>query len=282
MLRSILVPLDVSEYTSAAIEMAAHMALQKRHGESRRVIVTGLSIVDKDQFPTGRYATVVNREELERDAHAKADDLVSLFLERTRKLGLSEDQVRCSKVMGSPFNEIVHASVFSDLILMGEQCSFPPVNQDYQTMHHLYHRASRPVLLNQKHVKEVKRVVVAMDGTASSSRMLYTFLHLNPFPQAEVVLTYSKQEEQQYQLEDFYERLKAHVEEFFRKVRVVTMDGGMEESIASLVDQEGGDLLAIGIHESHFLTRLRDVMNLRDPFADKLLRGMKASLFTVH
>ena len=282
MLRSILVPLGTSSQTSAAMKLAASMALAKRHGEARQVSVTGLSIVDSDQIPSGRYANVVNREELLEEAAAKADDLMGIFINKMVGYGIADEQVHTLRVTGSPFEEIVHASVFNDVIVVGEKCSFPPVNQDYHTMQNLYHKASRPVLLTAEEAHDCKKVVLAMDGSASSSRMIYAFLHLNLFPNAEVLMVYSEKERQRYHLDGFYKHLEDHVREFFRRLQVKSIPGAMDEEIAALVQSEGADLLAIGIHQSHFLSRLRDAMYLREPFADQLLKNMNASLFTVH
>jgi hypothetical protein len=40
-------------------------------------------------------------------------------------------------------------------------------------------------------------------------------------------------------------------------------------------------MIALGVHASHFMDHLRDQLNLRQPFVERLLKKTSASLFTV-
>jgi nucleotide-binding universal stress UspA family protein len=282
MLKRILVPLDTSEYTTAATRMAAHIANRERDATQEEVILFGLGIVDMDQVPTGRFASLVPREQLLKEAEEKVAELTASFKSQVQALGIHAGSVETATLTGSPFRGIIRESVFCDLIVMGQKCSFPPVNFDYDTMHELYHQASRPIILTDQNFDAVHTVVLAMDGTAPASRMMYAFAHLNPFPQAEVVLSYSRLEEKEYGLQDFFKRVLEFLRSHHYKVRASPYEGEMEADIGGLMEREKAQILAFGIHREDFLTRLSDPLRIRESYAKRLLRSIPGSLFIVH
>lgn len=282
MLKRILVPLDTSEFTRAATRMAAHIANREQAVIKEPVTLTGLGIVDLDQIPTGRFAKIVPRDQIIAEAEQTVDGLIDRFRQDARALGLPDAQVETTKASGSPFRQIIRESVFCDMIVMGEQCCFPPVNVDYETMYLLYHQASRPVLLTRADYATVDKVVMAMEGTAPASRMMYNYVHLEPFPRARVVLTYSRQEEEQYNLREYYQRVEKYLTSYHIDVRSVPVSGDLREEIAGVVNEENAQVLAFGIHREGIMERLRDPLHIRQHFARKFLGGVSASLFAVH
>lgn len=284
MLRRILVPLDTSEYTVAATRTGAEMACRGSEGVKAAdgVTITGLGLVDLDQLPVGRFASLVPREKILAEAQETVRGLVEDFRKTAREVGVKDDRVQTRQAVGSPFREIIRESVFNDLIVLGEQCSFPPVQHDYQTLHNLYHEASRPLLLTRKDFHKVDTVVLAMDGTAPASRMMYTFVHLRPFAGARIVMTYSQVEESMYGLKDYFSRVAAFLEDYGLKVTRRPMPGELEEDIPAVVRDEGAQVLAVGIHRTQFMDRIRDPLELRPHIARRLLESVSASLFVVH
>jgi len=282
MLKRILVPLDTSEFTQAATRMAVALANREQATVQEPVTLAGMGIVDLDQIPTGRFANVVPRDKIVAEAEATVGEIIERFKATTRDLGVPASQLETLRANGSPFRAIIRESVFCDLIVMGERCSFPPVNADYETMHHLYHEASRPVILTDRDFNDVQTVVMAMDGTAPASRMLYNFVHLQPFPRARVVMAYSQEEEAQYNLKEYFKRVVAYLASFHINVHPHAMAGEMEDDIAGVVAAERAQVLALGIHRTALLERLRDPLNLRQNFARRLLKSVSASLFVVH
>jgi len=246
------------------------------------VTLVGLGIVDTDLIPTGRFSGVVDRDKILAEAGELRDQLVETFREKVLAAGMPEDRLDLVRAEGSPFREMIRESVFSDLIVMGETCSFPPVNQDYETLKHLYHEASRPILLTHGGDKAAETVVMAMDGTAPSSRMMYNYVHLNPFPQARLVLTYSRREEAGYNLSVYFARVVKYLESFGFSVTENPIDGEMVDDLANVVKSENAQVVALGIQREHFLDRFSDPLGLRQNFAARLLGVMDASLFLVH
>jgi nucleotide-binding universal stress UspA family protein len=282
MLKRILVPLDTSEFTPAATCMAVLLANRERATVQHPVGLMGMGVVDLDQLPTGRFAAMVPREQIIAEARAVVNGLVAEFRTRAGSLGHPAEHIKTREVVGSPFREIIRESVFCDLIVMGEKCSFPPANQDYDTMRNLYHEASRPVVVTRSDFERVDRVVLLMDGTASASRMMYNYVHLEPFPQARVVLTYSRLEEEQFGLREYFERVHAFLYSYGIEAETRPLEGEAETEIAGLVNETGAQVLALGIHQERFLDRLRDPLSIRQNFARRLLQSMSASLFAVH
>ena len=282
MLKRILVPLDTSEFTDAATRMAATLANREQASVRERVAVMGLGLVDLDQIPTGRFADIVPREQIVADAEKAVSELILQFQARTAALGLPPRQIETRQISGSPFRLIIRESVFCDLIVMGERCSFPPVNVDYETMHSLYHEASRPVVITERDFEHVDTVVLLMDGTAPASRLMYNYVQLEPFPRAKVVLTYSMEEEQEFGLSEYFQRVADFLRSYRVQVSMRPFSGDVEGQIATVVSEAKAQVLALGIHRETFLDRIRDPLSLRANFARRLLQSVSASLFVVH
>lgn len=286
MLKKILVPLDDSDFTDTAIRMAAYISTRGKSEGLEPAVVSGMGIVDLDQLPKGRFASMVPRDAIIEEANQAVSGIVDKFRSVLSEEAVAPANVETRTFSGSPFAEVIRESVFADLIVMGEKCSFPPVLHDYDTLHHLYHESSRPIVLTGKKFSPVRTVVFAMDGTAPSSRMLYTYLHLNPFPQANVVLTYSRHEEMEYGLSSFFQRIGETLENYGHKVTVAPVDGAsdgaFEQEVVELVKKKGAEMLAIGIHKDQVFHRLTDPFQIRDNFAMRLLRGMDGALFMVN
>ena len=282
MLKRILIPLDTSEYTTAAIRMAAHIALRSSENGRPAVNLAGMGIIDLDQIPSGRFASMVNREKLIADATSETAKLVEDFNKKVLESGVNKAQVESLMVQGSPFRGIIRESVFSDIIVMGEKCSFPPVNQDYDTMHHLYHESSRPIVLTDANFNEVETVLLVMDGTAPASRMLYTYMQLNPFPKARVVLAWSEREAKEYGLDEFFARARSSLEDHGFDVSMLSYSGEFEKDIPALVKKEKAGMVAIGVHRDQMLNRLTDPFHIRGNMAMRLLNEISGSLFLVN
>ncbi|MDH4249080.1 MAG: universal stress protein [Deltaproteobacteria bacterium] len=281
MIKHILVPLDASEFTSSAIAAAASLAKQEDR-EGPPCVVQGMGIVDLDQIPTGRFVDLVPRDKIIKESEESAAELTKKFKAQAMALELKSEQITTGMATGSPFQHIIRESVFSDIVVMGHQCSFPPVNRGYDTMHHLYHSVSRPVLLTNRVYAPVEVIMVAMDGTAPASRMLYTLMHLNPYPRARVVLTYSKREMQEYQLETFFQRVAASLVAHGLKTTLAPYREDLESEVPELMRREGAQMLALGAHKEAMLDRLADALILKESLALGLLKQIDGTLFIVN
>ncbi len=282
MLRRILVPLDSSDLTPVAIRFAADMAQAGQKAKTGTAAVVGLAVVDTDQFPVGRFATMVPREQLLKDATGQAEAILNEFRALGGKLGMKKAQVEARTVTGSPFREIIREGVFCDLIVMSRTCSFPPAHNDYDTLTHLFHRSSRPIVIAAVNFRPVKKVIMAMNGTAPASRLMYAYAQLNAFPRAELKVVYSEREEAEYHLTEFFGKVKVYLNSYGLKAELVSLPGNFEENLAAQVKADGADLLAIGIPGDHFLDKFRETLFRQTLPVHRMLEATGTALFTVH
>lgn len=282
MLKRILIPLDTSEFTDSAIRIAAAMASQEMRAESELVTLVGLGLIDLDQIPTGRFASMVPREEIIKEAEEQIEKRVQDFKTLAASLGIKEDHIKTRVESGGPFRKIIHESVVCDMIVMGMRCSFPPINQDHESLSNIIHHSSRPVVIADKEFSKVERVLLVMDGTAPASRMIYAFALLNPMPMARVTMINSLEEIDKYpNLQGFFERAEGFLQEHHINIQRYPVDTVNEDTIAEMVKEEGSEMIALGVHTGRFLDQLRDPLNLKKPFVERLLNKTKASLFTM-
>lgn len=166
-----------------------------------------LGIVDLEQIPTGRFASIVPRYKILTEAREKVESLMKEFRKQAREIGIEPARIETHRSEGEPFQKIIQHHVMADLVIMGPTCSFPPALHDYPTLVHLFRQASRPVLLVADQERTVKTLVMVMDGTASSSRMLYAYAHLRLFPEENILVVHSKYEEEYHDLRDFFDNV---------------------------------------------------------------------------
>ena len=282
MLKRILIPLDTSEYTDSAIRIAVDMAAQEKAAEAEAVTLIGMGIVDMDQLPKGRFASLVPREEIQREAEAQMQERIAHFRQMALKLGVREQQIQTRLEEGSPFKKIIHSSVVCDMVAMGMRCSFPPINQDYESLSNLIHHASRPIVIADQNYSKIDQVVMIMDGTAPSSRMLYSYAQINPLPLARVIMVYARQEVEKFaSLRGFFEQAASFLQEHRVNVTLRPLDEWDDTRIAALVNAEGAQMIALGVHPTHFMDHLRDPLGMGRLPVENLLLATRASLFTV-
>jgi nucleotide-binding universal stress UspA family protein len=283
MLRQVLIPLDTTSFTPAATRLSAAIARNVREALGRdAVTLIGLGIVDLDQIPTGRFASLIPRDQLLAEARDRAKSLLETYRENLSREGIAPDKVETRFAEGSPFQAIMHHHVFSDMVVMGASCCFPPVSVDYDTLANLYHRASRPILLTPEEPRPVETVVMVMDGTAPSSRMMYAFAHLNPFPRAKLLIARSRFEEESHHLAEFFARVQTYLENFKFQVEQHRLEGHMIEALPDLVRARNAGAIAIGVHAEHFLDKVRNPLNLARSGVQNLFEQTGVAVFTVH
>jgi nucleotide-binding universal stress UspA family protein len=178
MLRSILIGLDGSAYSSAAIELGIRWA--------RRfdALLVGLGVVDHPTIckpepiaiGAGQYKR--DRDEcLLADARRRVDGFLEQFAERCASQG-----VRCEVLeeTGLPCTEIVEQSRFCDLILLGQQTYFHFETQNWpdETLREVLRHSSRPIVTVPERLLKGTCVVIAYDGSPQADRAIQAFQSL--------------------------------------------------------------------------------------------------------
>lgn len=179
MLRSILIGLDGSAYSSAAVELAIRWA--------RRfdAVLVGLGIVDepaickREPVPLGAGHYKLQRDQhLLADARRRVDEFLERFVCRCATEG-----ARCKVLedVGSPYEQIVEESRLYDVTMLGQQTYFHFETQTWpdETLREVLRRSSRPVVAVPESPKDGACVLVAYDGSRRADRALQSFQALD-------------------------------------------------------------------------------------------------------
>ncbi len=178
MLRSILIGLDESAYSSEALELGIRWA--------RRfdAILVGLGIVDepticrREAVPIGAGHYKVERNEFRlADARVRVETILERFVRRCVAEGVRHEVLEDA---GLPDIQIVRQSRQYDLTMLGQQSYFCFETQDWpdETLRKVLRQGSRPVVTVPEDVPHGVSIVVAYDGSPEADRALQTFLAL--------------------------------------------------------------------------------------------------------
>jgi len=196
MLRSVLVGVDGSEYSTAAVELGIQWA---RHSGA---VLVGLGIIDAptigkpEPVPLGGSAYKVHHD-------------ASLLMDATHKVGqfLEHCAQRCAEAdvtcqilqdIGLPTEQILLEAQRYDLIMLGQHTffHFETQQQPDDTLHIVLKQSPRPVVAVPATLPEGRVVVVAYDGSLHAARALHMLqvLGLEDSQEVHVVCVDAKQE----------------------------------------------------------------------------------------
>ena len=175
MLRSILIGLDGSVCSSAAVELGIRWA------QRFDALLVGLGVVDepaickREPVPIGAGHYKVERDQwLLTDARRRVEGFLDRFGRRCAVEG-----VKCEVVqhVGAPAIQIVQQSRLHDLIILGQQTHFHFETQDWpdETLREVLQRGSRPVVAVPESPQEGASIIVAYDGSPQADRALQAF-----------------------------------------------------------------------------------------------------------
>ncbi len=175
MLRSMLIGLDGSVYSDAAIELAIRWA--------RRfdALVAGLGVVDEPAICNCEPVPIgAGYFKAERDQHllAKARRRVKGCLEDfARRCDAEGVRYRVIEAVGIPEMRIVEHSRLYDLMVMGQQTYFHFETQKWpdETLPNALRQSSRPVVAVPDTIRDGNSVVIAYDGSPQADRALQAF-----------------------------------------------------------------------------------------------------------
>jgi nucleotide-binding universal stress UspA family protein len=173
MLRSVLVGVDGSEYSTAAVELGIQWA--QRSG----AVLVGLGIIDAptiskpEPVPLGGSAYKVHHDaSLLTDATHKVEQ----FLEHCARR-CAEANVACQLLqdIGLPAEQILLEAQRYDLILLGQHTffHFETQRQPDDTLRVVLKQSPRPVVAVPAALPEGRTIVVAYDGSLHAARALH-------------------------------------------------------------------------------------------------------------
>lgn len=175
MLRSILVGLDGSNYSTAAVEFGIRLA------QKFNALLVGLGVIDEpticqsEPVPLGASSFKKHRDEA---LLADARQTVEQFLERFA-LQCAEKEVACKLLedVGLPSEQILLEAQRYDLILLGKQTYYHFETQGHadDTLTRVLKNSPRPVVTVPEQLGSGGAIVVAYDGSLQAARTLQAF-----------------------------------------------------------------------------------------------------------
>lgn len=186
MLRTILVGLDGSVYSTSAIELGIRWA--QRSG----ALLVGLGVIDEpticepEAVPMGGGPLKEHRDEVRlEEAYVKVEQFLE---ELTQRCAAAKVACKLLEDVGLPHQQILLEAQRYDLVLLGQQTFFQfetQVGPD-RTLHKVLRHSPRPVVAAPANLGSGQRVVVAYDGSFQAARTLQSFQTLLTEPGQEV------------------------------------------------------------------------------------------------
>jgi len=175
MLRSILVGLDGSVYSTNAMELGIRWARQFNATLVGMGIIDEPTILQPVMVPIGGGSYKEHRNEV---VLARAQQHVKKSLE-TFNSRCHAEGVTCKSVetVGVPYEQIVLEAQRYDLVLLGQQTSFQFATQEdpCDTLKSVLKNTPRPVVTAPEKLIEGAAVLIAFDGSMQAARALQAF-----------------------------------------------------------------------------------------------------------
>ena len=254
MIKRILVALDMDSDTPVATRYAIEIGMRY---SSR---LTGLAVVDMGSIESSAFGGGIGtmyyadkmREQLTEDAREKARILTENFALLCNEV----DHVELVEE-GVPFERIVEDMKYHDLLVVGEDPHFfyshPKSKTD--TLAHVVEKTIGPTLVVKKEYIEVKKVLIAFDGSNEAARAMRRFFMLNPFGcDGEMVIMNIYEDDidaSKFILSMAQSYAAAHG---FEATTVSMKDSDFKNAILAELHASNADLIVIGVHIKRTLT----------------------------
>jgi nucleotide-binding universal stress UspA family protein len=248
----ILVGLDGSDYSRTAVDYACQLASDNDR-------VTGIAIVDLpgiERFvgPTpagaGRSAAALE-ETLLTDTQAKAQQVLADFAATCAARGVAH---AVHAETGKPFEEIIEASKYHDVIVIGQRTAFRygAEEETGDTLHRILERGLTPVVALPEEPRDIRKVLVTYDDSLQSARAIQMFLMLGIWDHCETTIISVTDD-----AEDG-DRLLESCRDYFASYGVqadaVRAEGRPSAAILDHIRENGTDLLVMGAYGRNRLT----------------------------
>ena len=243
----ILVCLDGSKYSQAAVEYAAQIAVE--HDAS----LTGVGVIDlpgilraSGPAPIG----AMRSDELTEQHHVKeARGIVAQILKDFEGTCREKD-IRYSihSETGTPFREIIEESKFHDFIILGQKTFFRHgVGRERgTTLHRILHNGLTAVFAVPDSVREIKKVLVAYDNSVQATKAIQMFLLLHIWNQCDITLLNVNSDAAR--AKRLLDRLGEYVGRYGIQPAKVHSRGRPDKAILSYIREHEIDLLVMGAY----------------------------------
>jgi len=248
MLRSILVGLDGSAYSTAAVELGLRWA------QGSDALLVGLGIVDEptirapEPVSIGGSAYKVQRDDSRvAEARQRVHQFLGHFSERCGGVGVA---FLTQEDVGLPAERILLHAPRYDLIVLGQHTHFHFATQEHadETLHTVVKSCPRPVIAVPEALRDGSITVVAYDGSLQAVRTLQAFQAVVPpgFQEVHVVCVQPHQTEATLCVEPAVEFLRRH--DFVTHPHAVATVVAPAQVILEQVQQAHASLLVMGAY----------------------------------
>lgn len=258
MIKRILVALDTDSDTPVATQYAAEIAALYD------AEVVGLAVIDTGQIEAASRGGGVGsmyygeklKENLTEETRQKAAELLSDFDAALKETGIPHSQ---AVEEGVPFRRIIEDMKYHDLLVVGRTPHFfyGHPEETTKTLARVVNETTAPTLVVGNVYQQVRRVLMAYDGSEAASRTVKYFTHLKPFGQdvqIEVLHVHQGDErESQLILGLIASYLEKHG---FVVGQTSIRENGAAEQISEHARASGVDLVVAGAHSVSMLRKL--------------------------
>ncbi|MFO0980945.1 MAG: universal stress protein [Planctomycetota bacterium] len=175
MLRSLLIGLDGSPYSAAAIELCVAWAREFEAALAGIAIIDDVTFAARGAAPLGGEAFKRHRDAvLLQEARQKIGQHLSEFTARAQQAQVA---ARIIDDIGVPAARIMEEAQAHDLIVLGQRTFYHLRHPDHddETLHHVLKNAPRPVVAVPQKIAPGSTVLVAYDGSLQAARTLQAF-----------------------------------------------------------------------------------------------------------
>jgi len=248
MLRSMLVGLDGSAHSTAAVELGLRWA------QRSDALLVGLGIVDEptirapEPVSIGGTAYKAQRDDSRvAEARQRVQQFLGHFTRRCDEVGVA---YLIQEDVGLPAERILLQAQRYDLILLGQQTHFHFATQEGadETLHTVVKSCPRPVLAVPAALRDGSITVVAYDGSLQAVRTLQAFEAVAPsgFQEVHIVCVHPSQTEATRCVEHAVEFLRRH--DFVVHPHAIATAMAPAQVILEQVQQAHASLLVIGAY----------------------------------
>ncbi|MFQ5707777.1 MAG: universal stress protein [bacterium] len=254
MFKSILIPIEGSDFSRAALQFALNVA------RDQNAQLSLLSIVDKPDIKKslgpvplgGMYYALQAEEKKLTTAEQKARRLVDESAEICQKAG-----VHCELIVreGEPVAVIADEAKYHDLTMLGLRNLFKyGAKEDDKTLENFLSQAEQPIIAVPKTYNSIDNVLMTYDGSLPSARAIHSFIQIGLWNNRHVHLlnVNDNKEHADILLDRMGHLLEVHKIAFDK----VHLYGQPNERILGYAVDKKMDLIVLGAHGDAKISRL--------------------------
>ncbi|RMD93476.1 MAG: universal stress protein [Calditrichaeota bacterium] len=253
MIKNILVPVDESQYSKAAANLALEIA------KRQKACISFLAIIDKPDIEKslgpvplgGMYYALKREEKILTEEETRAKNLVDSFEKLSKK-----ENVPCHLIVreGTPVEVISDEAKYHDFTVMGLKNFFKyGAKEDDDTLEGFIGKAAEPTIAVPETFKPIERILITYDGSWPSARAIHSFLQLNIWNDKKITLLNISENKKEADI--LLDRMAHLLETYDVKFDKVHKYGKPEKIILNFRKEKDFNLIVMGAHSRDKLTR---------------------------